>query len=139
MDMSDATPTTRRRWYQFSLRTMLLLMAIVAVSFSWIGYNLNLIRQRQEILRHWWQADQYVYGAFGPAQPVRAPGSLWLFGEQGYRTVLIRFSNADDHTELSDAEKALVVGAKALFPEAYVEGALMSDSMPNIYPGWKPQ
>ena len=41
--MSQATPT-RRRWYQFSIGTMLLLVTVFAV---WLGWELSYIRERK--------------------------------------------------------------------------------------------
>jgi hypothetical protein len=48
MAMSEPTPPTRRRWYQFGLGTMLVVTAIVAV---WLAWELSYIRERQAWLR----------------------------------------------------------------------------------------
>jgi hypothetical protein len=37
----------RRRWYQFSLRTMFVLVTVACVVLAWVGYSLNWIRQRR--------------------------------------------------------------------------------------------
>jgi hypothetical protein len=44
--MSQAHPT-RRRWLQFSLGTMLLLVSLVAVFLAWLAWELSYIRDRQ--------------------------------------------------------------------------------------------
>ncbi len=46
----DATPLTRRRWFRFSLRTMFVLVTVIAI---FVGYHVNWIRQRNEL-----RADQ---------------------------------------------------------------------------------
>jgi hypothetical protein len=65
-----------RRWFRFSLRTMFVLVTVVCV---WLGYQLNWIRQRREVLNS---------GEFLGFQEVdresRPPSLLWLFGERGY-------------------------------------------------------
>jgi hypothetical protein len=103
---------TSRRWYQFSLRTMLILVFVVSIPLAWVGYSLNWIRQRQEwlekhdgradgniVLRtHWWHDEQ--------SEPPPAPGGLWLFGEKG----IWEIHPSSDHADLT----------KQLFPEASV-------------------
>jgi hypothetical protein len=37
----------KRRWLRFSLRTMLVMSAGVAILFSWVGSNAMLVRERQ--------------------------------------------------------------------------------------------
>lgn len=37
--MTTAKP--RRRWYQISLRTLLLLVTIVSAGFAWLGYKVR--------------------------------------------------------------------------------------------------
>ncbi|MBI2826035.1 MAG: hypothetical protein HYX69_15225 [Planctomycetia bacterium] len=41
--MADAQPKPRRRWFQFRLRTMFLLVTLFAL---WLGWQVNLARQR---------------------------------------------------------------------------------------------
>ncbi|MBI2825129.1 MAG: hypothetical protein HYX69_10625 [Planctomycetia bacterium] len=47
-------PTTetkpRRRWFQFGLATMLLMVAICACLMTWIHLNLDLVREREAAL-----------------------------------------------------------------------------------------
>ncbi len=39
--------TTPRRWFRFSLRTMLVVVTLVG---CWLGYQLNWIRERQRLI-----------------------------------------------------------------------------------------
>ena len=43
-------PIKRRRWFRFSLRMMLLLMALLCVGFAWLAVKLNAVRQQHAIL-----------------------------------------------------------------------------------------
>ncbi len=45
--MVDATPNTRRRWLQFSLRFLLLLIAVVAIPLAW---KVNRVRNQRAVL-----------------------------------------------------------------------------------------
>ena len=49
--MTTATTTTskpRRRWLQFSLRTMLVLMLVLGVAFGWFAYKVEQARAQRE-------------------------------------------------------------------------------------------
>jgi hypothetical protein len=102
------TPKPRRRWFRFSLRTMLVLVTLVCVYLGWAG---NWIWQRHEFLRrfnpripnemrighHW----DYT------TDPNEAPFALWLLGEDGVTGM-----------SMDGASKADFQLAAKLFPEA---------------------
>ena len=96
----------RRRWYQFSLRTMFVLVFVVSVPLAWVGYSLSWIRQRHEAL------DARLVYDFSDSATTTAPGGLWLFGEQGVIGILCSPENA----EL----------ARRLFPESSISSLLPS-------------
>jgi hypothetical protein len=84
----------RRRWYQFSLRTMLIVMVLSSAVFGWWGHrSKEWIRQRHSV--------KVFKGAVGQ---VRAPGGLWIFGEEGVGEIF---------AQPPDWERA-----ESLFPEA---------------------
>ncbi len=87
------THAPRRRWPRFTLRTM---FALVTVAIVLVGYPINWIRQRHEVM-----AKSHVlrraYTNIVAAYPEpSAPGLLWLFGEQGYSHVELQFDPAGD-------------------------------------------
>src|SRR3954462_2715909 len=94
----------KRRWLQFSLRTMLVLVTIVCVGLGWwVQRSKEWIRQRHEWLaNHPGQSGLNI----GPTlhQPL-APFSLRLFGESGMPRIYV--TPGDDRLE-----------ATRLFPEA---------------------
>ena len=104
--------TTRRRWLAFRLRTLLVLMVPLCGALAWVGFSLNWIRQRHDVL-----AAQIPLMGTGLQLPndCGAPGGLWLFGETGHKWVDCWV--ADDLDRL-----------KQLFPEAEV--ADWSSSLP---------
>jgi hypothetical protein len=91
---------SKRRWYQFSLRTMFVLVFVVSVPLAWVGYSLSWIRQRHEALD-----TRQVYD-FSDSAATTAPGGLWLFGERGVITIFCSTENAEF--------------ARRLFPEAFI-------------------
>jgi len=46
--MSEAP---KRRWFRFSLRTMFVVVTLVAVFLAWLGWELSYIRERKAWLR----------------------------------------------------------------------------------------
>jgi len=102
-----------RRWFQFQLRTLLILVALVAPICAWVRYSLIWIDERHRLLnRH------EVHGLpFSPTPHLlppapRAPGGLWLFGESGVRSIGI-FDN-----EFATPEA--VAHLRSVFPEAEI-------------------
>lgn len=96
----------RRRWFRFSLRTLLALVVVTSIPLAWVGYSLNWIRERGRIER------DIIAAEFGFPT---APGGLWLFGETGFGTIVCIGTPED------------IENAKQLFPEAEV-----IDLTPNL-------
>ena len=72
------TTVPRRRWYQFSLRTIFVLVTIACAGFGyWVHWSKEWIRQRHELLQQYRLNDGKLQGQ----NATRAPGGLWLFGE----------------------------------------------------------
>jgi hypothetical protein len=103
----SATAQSRRRWFQFSLRTFFVLVTFVCVSVGyWVHWSKEWIRERHEAI-----SSERVRCL--PADPFRetpiavsAPGFLWVFGEHGVHTIFYK-----------RGEEEL---AKRLFPESHV-------------------
>ena len=140
---SESTPGTiqrmapaasiRRRWFQFGLGTIFMVVTAVAILAAWAAYNLNWIRQRHVFL-----AQPEVFGEFnnsppstfnrrGNTWPVYAPRGLWLLGERGLVSVWLppKFWSPQRQAE-----------AARLFPEALLlwvnaDGNWVSDGDPG--------
>lgn len=91
-----------RRWFRFSLRTLLILITLAA---CWLGWNVRLVQQRRQILNgHSWHVVQAAtweefrtlpdYSGFPPEYYEATWRSRWvsaglpLFGESGFAIVL---------------------------------------------------
>jgi hypothetical protein len=96
----------KRRWYQFSLRTFLVVMVVASAGFGyWVHWAKDWIRQRPVAL----DAGGLSWGSDDP--PVVAPGGLWLLGEVGINYMRVRPSSG---RSLHDWRE--------LFPEAKIDG-----------------
>jgi hypothetical protein len=107
-------PPTRRRWFQFGLGPMLLLVTVVA---AFLAYHVNWIRQRRDFLKlNNATALEHDFTREDPElwEPVSAPGLLWLFGEEGQCG--LRIVIMDEAANADDRDKA-----QRLFPEAIIK------------------
>ena len=85
--MTDTVTPPRRRWYQFSLRTMFVLVSLLSIPLAWVGYSISWIRQR-----HLWINKGIGILSSPSVVPPRAPGvqtSVAYLGEQGMRTIIV--------------------------------------------------
>ncbi len=112
----------KRRWFRFRLRTLFVVMTVVAV---WCGYQVNWIRLRQQFIAEQDAkfCDHFVAEDGGPHVQSHLysnpPSTLALFRENGYSfvEVLVEGQNAE---ELSDQDYATMRRAERLFPEAEI-------------------
>jgi hypothetical protein len=125
----------RRLRFVFSLRTLFLVVTAFAV---WIGYELNWIHRRHELInRHAhllfavqgveeslldersiaWAVESVSGDRVAPVAPMPAPGLLGLFSERGLNdlTIIVQIDKANKLIPSSLKEIEL---AKRLFPEA---------------------
>lgn len=76
-------PTLRRKWFRFSLRTMLVLVVPIAIVMGWVGVQLKWIRDRREAYP---RLEEVSIGRVdlpaGWTPDVPAPWPLPLFGEK---------------------------------------------------------
>ena len=109
-------PPEPRRWSRFSLRTMLVVVVVISIPLAWVGYSLNWIRQRHEVLnyRGVWQ--------MGNREPA-APMCLWVLGENGVGCLTL-----PKNSPLSEEE------VKRLFPETIV--FVRNPPWPATYSGY---
>ena len=109
-----------KRWFRWSLPTM---FVVVTVAGCWLGYSLNWIRQRHEVLAREFHGRRCTYGV-PPRDLQRAdvPWTLRMFGEQPYYVVYWSAMREEPTANFapSEAEQAELSHVRRLFPEALV-------------------
>ena len=86
-------PKPRHPWYQFSLRSFLVLVTLACAGFGWwVHRSREWIRERCE-----WRESHGWPLSTERTEATTAPGGLWLFGEAGIET--IAFDGADEGIE----------------------------------------
>ena len=108
-------PPPLRRRFRFSLRTMFVLVTVFSV---WLGYHLNWIRQRREMLKSLPEAYQ-ITTFYEYKEPLRDrfPLSLRILLEQPYYSIPLGTRVSD--TELEHKQRFEKV--RSLFPEAHLD------------------
>lgn len=99
--MSD--PVRKRRWFQFTLRTFLVSVALLGGFAAWLVYHVNWIRERDRAKVGFGYLEHH-----GIRRPCHAPWPLNWLGEEGHGLIII----PDFHSEEE------IDRIKALFPEA---------------------
>jgi hypothetical protein len=99
----------RRRWHQFGLRTIFVVISVFAIVFSWVAYNAHWIQQRRQTIK----GRAFTQGAG------TTPGCLAWFGEKGRQKIYF-MSHALPPNDTAGTREELLETARRLFPEARV-------------------
>ena len=94
--MNDARPKRRRRWVQFSLRTLLVFVTLCAVASSWFVVKMKQVKKRREAVKAIMEAGgsvryEYSVNAQLSGSTPKPPGPAWirkLLGDDFFATVL---------------------------------------------------
>jgi hypothetical protein len=112
--MSDAPPKPKRRWFQFGLRTLFVLITLIAL---WLGYYANWIYQRREA-RKWLDAhpDRGPHFSIWDDTERELPRMLELLGEEPLDSVRVSPLDEEFRAGLTDY-LARLAQIEKLFPE----------------------
>ncbi|REK11381.1 MAG: hypothetical protein DWQ37_13925 [Planctomycetota bacterium] len=131
----DSKRTARRRWLRFSLRGLLIAVALVALP---LAYPLRWIHERHEAIKdniaRMDQAGKTSWDLSGgwesfPANPAQAPSILGLFGEPGLPAITFLYI-VDEPPKGMTPE---MLRMKSLFPEATLTWSFV-DRNGNFFP-----
>ncbi|HEY1599232.1 MAG TPA: hypothetical protein VGG64_06490 [Pirellulales bacterium] len=125
--LSAGMPPTRRRWFQFGLRTIFVALTTMAVPMSWLGYHLHWMRERHAFAAGLIERRKQLNIGTVFSQPFelrsdKMPFGLQLLGERAQQSIyLLRRSGADDD-RLNPArdDEDEIRRARGLFPEASI-------------------
>ncbi len=128
------TPAPKRRWLQFSLRGMLLIVAAVSL---WLGYYVNWKNDRREA-RAWIDAHFIAHAGAGHIvleSPPDFPWMLKMLGEEPMPFILMAHRPSDGVSRpVPDEYYRLVARVRKLFPEAEVRDLSAPLSTPEPSP-----
>ena len=106
--MTSPAPN-RRRWFRWSLGTMFVVVLVAGCLAGWLGYHLNWIRQRHEVVsRH------SVHSELCEVPPSDTPFALRMLGESSYSSISM-LDVGPTTIESQEVERI-----RGLFPEANV-------------------
>jgi hypothetical protein len=57
----SAKPRPKLRWYQYSLRTLLICSFIFALACSWLGVKIRQAQTQKEIVERWSNAGSSIH------------------------------------------------------------------------------
>ena len=108
----------KRRWFRFSLRTLLVVVFVVSIPLAWVAYQLNWVRERHKFLRML-AVDAKERSSFLRSevphlypQPKRTlPIVARIIGEQPYSLIILPQSYS----------QILIEEARSLFPESIID------------------
>ena len=143
----------KRRWPQFSLRTMFVVVTVLAVPLGWIGYSLNWIRQRHEFhklhetrisslqneIGHFEFISAYRIVETVSDKPknistMHARAVLRLFGEEAFPGLGLVYVSSEPNVAASRTSD--IQRAKDLFPEAIIRTYTHFKREPTISTGF---
>jgi hypothetical protein len=102
----------RRRWFRFSLRTLLVMVAIFGTSLGWLAVQVKWIRDRHRVFQLASGVSETELVGF---EGNSAPWSIRLFGEPGFSEVWVM---VDDEEHPTERDQAIKRNAEVQFPEA---------------------
>ena len=110
-------PAPKRRWFRFSLRGLLVIVAMLSTVLAILVYNLDWAKERRAFLARKGVLDWTE--SYKQGERPSAPGMLWLLGENGVGGLLV-----------TSGEQG-ITDAKRLFPEADVFQITGDDVVPR--------
>jgi hypothetical protein len=103
--MEAEPPKRKRRWFQFSLRTLMIVVTLLAVACAYVGWQEKIVRERQA-----WKDNPKFYVEMGQQVPSNLPWIRRLLGDSDCMWII-----ADD--SVSDAE---LDACRLAFPDVSV-------------------
>jgi Leucine rich repeat len=107
---TDPQARTRRRWYQFGLRTLLIFVTLAGCGFGWLGFKVRAAREQAAAVAaiQKLRGDVHFDYEFGPHWTIlrnaKPPGPTWLralLGDDCFRDVVLVTL---DYAQVSDAD-----------------------------------
>jgi len=96
------SPKPRRRWLQFSLRTVMVIVLLLALPLGWIGVLLDRSREQERVLGHFRKYEPVASFRYGYVVTLGFSGNPYV---AGLRSVPIEGPNDADMVHLKGFKK----------------------------------
>jgi hypothetical protein len=106
--LNSPPPKCKRRWYQFSLRTLIVAVTLLAIAAGYVGRQFQLARDRKAFLDN--HLDKYGNLIVEPSVTIEVPWIRRLLGDEGVSKL-----GLDSGSDKDERQRAA-----ALFPEARI-------------------
>jgi hypothetical protein len=147
------TPKPRRRWYQFRLRTLLVLMVLASIGLSWFAVKMRKARRQREAVAAITKCGGMVRFDYGYRDSAtQPPGPAWLrslLGDDFFTDAIAVWIFSDDDAEalrglpelqelsmdsdaISDAALAYLSGIPRLRELSLVDAQITDSGLANL-------
>jgi hypothetical protein len=109
-------PTRKRRWFQFSLRSLMIFTMVVAVACGWVGWQAKIVRDRKSELNR--AVNMRLIGIDSDDRAKAIPWLRRLFGDVSVNSI-----SMPPDTTIDELDRL-----RALFPESRVTSDSRFDS-----------
>jgi hypothetical protein len=109
-------PKRKRRWFQFSLRTLMIFTMVVAAACGWVGWQAKIVRDRKSELNR--TVNMRLVGIDSDDQAKAIPWVRRLFGDVSVNSI-----SMPPETTIDELDRL-----RALFPESKVTSDNRLDS-----------
>lgn len=116
--MSHNSNPRRRRWRQYSLRSLFVVMTLAALAAGWVAYCRDFVRQRHDFLKNGTPSVS-VRKSWSSGIPTSfsAPLRLRGFEDRYVFSLTLEFTERRDDGELTSAQQEELDRVRRLFPE----------------------
>jgi hypothetical protein len=114
--MEADPPKRKRRWFQFSLRSLMIFTMVVAIACGWVGWQAKIVRDRKSELNR--AVNLRLIGIDSEDQAKAIPWVRRLFGDVSVNSI-----SMPPDTTIDELERL-----RALFPESRVTSDNRLDS-----------
>ena len=116
-----APPKSRRRWYQYGLRTLLIVVTLAGCGFAWVGWQFRVVQERRAFLSNYGVSHVWINDS--------GEGLSWIRRVLGDKAV--PKIGLPIQTDKSERQRLA-----ALFPEAEILAIPASQKNPRLE--WSP-
>ena len=127
--INSPPPKRKRFWYQFSLRTLLIVVTLLGAAFGYVASQDQIIRKREALANEVWRESPrgLVYGVQWIPSMDGIPWVRRWLGDKRYDLVILRDATASDD---------VMERYRQAFPEAKV--VKLSEAKKHPEPNWPP-